>query len=150
MPGLADMHVHLYDTDGFVSYLAYGITTVANLNGEPADIRWRDQVQRGELVGPTVYTAGPSINGNPPGNSGFTAVETADQARAEVRRQFDLGYDFIKVYSTLPAPAYAAILAEAKAHHMGVLGRVPFEVGLKGVLQSGWQSNIAHLAISTT
>jgi len=145
MPGLADMHVHLYDTEGFVSYLAYGITTVANLNGEPADLRWRDQVQRGELLGPTVYTAGPSINGNPPGNSGFTPVETVDQARREVRRQSEMGYDFIKVYSTLPAPAYAAILAEAKARHMGVLGHVPFEVGLKGVLQSGWQSNIAHV-----
>src|SRR5262249_2257911 len=33
MPGLADMHVHLYDTEGFPSYLAYGFTTVANLNG---------------------------------------------------------------------------------------------------------------------
>src|SRR4029078_3035937 len=52
---------------------------------------------------------------------------------------------FIKVSSTLPAPAYAAILAEAKARHMGVLGHVPFEVGLKGGLQSGWQTNIANV-----
>jgi tetratricopeptide (TPR) repeat protein len=144
MPGLADMHVHLYDTEGFASYLAYGITTVANLNGEPANLRWRDRVKRGGLLGPTVYTAGPSINGNPPGNSGFTAVETTDQARAEVRRQWEMGYDFIKVYSTLPAPAYRAILSEAKARNMGVLGHVPIEVGLKAVLESGWQSNIAH------
>jgi hypothetical protein len=35
VPGLADMHVHLYDAEGFPSYLAYGVTTVANLNGSP-------------------------------------------------------------------------------------------------------------------
>ena len=39
MPGLADMHVHPYDTDQFIDYLAHGVTTIAVLNGSPRVLR---------------------------------------------------------------------------------------------------------------
>src|SRR5262245_15288788 len=35
VPGFADMHVHPYDTEGFASYLAYGVTTIGVMNGSP-------------------------------------------------------------------------------------------------------------------
>src|SRR5688572_27099501 len=55
MPGLSDMHVHPYDTDQFINYLAHGITTITVLNGSPAVLRWRNAVLSGELLGPTIY-----------------------------------------------------------------------------------------------
>jgi hypothetical protein len=52
MPGLADMHVHPYDTDQFVNYVAHGITTIGVLNGAPQVLRWRQPVARVEMLGP--------------------------------------------------------------------------------------------------
>ena len=68
-PGLADMHVHL---DSLVQarpnfgdaplFLAYGITTVLNLRGEPGHLAWRQRILNGELLAPNLYTSGEFIN----------------------------------------------------------------------------------------
>ena len=144
MPGLADMHVHLYDTEGFPSYLAYGFTTVANLNGSSSDLKWRAEINSGTLLGPTIYTAGPSINGYPPGNLTFVSVETPDQARRVVDAQKEAGYDLIKVYSTLSTDCYDAIMREARSRDIAALGHIPFDIKTADAI-NGYQSNVAHM-----
>jgi len=142
-PGLADMHAHLYDAEGFPSYLAYGVTTVANLNGSPEDLALRAATASGALVGPTIYSAGPSVNGAPPGNATFVAVMDADGARRVVDDQVAAGYDFIKVYSTLDGAPYQAIVDEARAKNVAVLGHIPWCVGAERAV-AGTQSDVAH------
>ena len=69
MPGLADMHVHLeYGNDPRVLdlFLANGVTTVRNMDGRPYILEWRDRIARGEMRGPTIHTAGPILDGDPP------------------------------------------------------------------------------------
>lgn len=70
MPGLADMHTHLVDFDPdprhLVLYLAHGVTTIRSLNTRWRTFKWRDEVNTGELLGPTLYLSGPSIIGIPP------------------------------------------------------------------------------------
>ena len=68
IPGLADMHVHLNldpNPDFMRLFLAEGVTTIRNLNALPNHLEWRDQVLRGERIGPTIYTSGPVIVGPP-------------------------------------------------------------------------------------
>jgi hypothetical protein len=68
MPGLADMHVHLEidpNPDSLRLYLAHGVTTIRNLNSIPEHLVWREQVAKGELLGPTIYSSGNSIVGLP-------------------------------------------------------------------------------------
>jgi len=68
MPGLADMHIHFdfdYDPGTLRLYLANGVTTIRNLNSIPQDLVWREQVAKGELLGPTIYTSGETIVGFP-------------------------------------------------------------------------------------
>ena len=144
MPGLADMHAHPYDRDGFPSYLAHGVTTIAVMHGFPAMVEWREQVRRGALVGPTIYTAGPSVNGYPPGNPLFVAVEDQAEARAVVAEQHKAGYDFVKVYSMLNPAEYSAILTEARRLGMPVAGHIPFQVGWRGIIEQG-QAVVAHV-----
>ncbi|HEX8690977.1 MAG TPA: amidohydrolase family protein [Longimicrobium sp.] len=144
MPGLADLHVHLYDTEGFVSYLAHGVTTVANLHGSPAVLGWRREVRSGARRGPTVYTAGPTLNGYPAGNPLFVAVASPEAARAAVRDQKRAGYDFVKVYSFLDPDVYRAVADQARAERIAVVGHVPILAGVEAVLGSG-QANIAHV-----
>ena len=83
MPGLADMHMHLqsivpaFDGPGQLPlYLAQGVTTIRNYSGIPENLIWRDEVARGERVGPTIYTAGPVIIGifDPTLHIGFWAT----------------------------------------------------------------------------
>jgi len=144
IPGLADMHVHPYDTDGLPSYLAYGVTTIAVMHGSPAVVEWRDRIRRGELTGPTIYTAGPSINGYPAGNPLFVSVEDPEAARAVVAEQHRAGYDFIKIYSMLNPSEFAAIVAEAKRRGMPVVGHIPWQVGWRGIIEQG-QAAVAHV-----
>ena len=144
MPGLVDMHVHPYDTDGLPSYLAYGVTTIAVMHGFPDVVDWRERIKRGQLVGPTIYTAGPTVNGYPAGNPLFVSVEDPDGARAVVRQQHKAGYDFVKVYSMLNVPEYDAILAEARRLGMPVFGHIPWSVGYRGIIERG-QDVVAHV-----
>ena len=144
MPGLADMHVHPYNADQFLNYLAHGVTTIAVLNGHPDALRWRAQVAGGRMLGPTIYTAGPSLDGTPAGNPTFLSTATPEAGRKAVDKIAEAGYDFVKVYMTLTPETYAAIIAEAKARHIAVIGHIPPAVGVDGVLSSGGQIMVAH------
>ena len=144
IPGLADMHVHPYNTEQFVNYLAHGVTTIAVLNGSHAVLGWRRDVARGALLGPTIYTAGPSLDGVPAGNPTFLSIAAPDDGRRAVRQIAEQGFDFVKVYMTLTPETYAAILDEARARRIAVVGHVPAAVKVDGVIAARGQSVVAH------
>lgn len=144
LPGLADMHVHLWGDDALPLFTLNGVTTVRDLFGSPDSLRRRDALARGTLAGPTLVTAGPILDGDPPTWPGSAVVTTADAARAEVRAQKAAGYDWIKVYTGLSSEAYEAAIAEAKAQGLPVAGHVPKAVGLARAIASG-QRSIEHL-----
>lgn len=144
LPGLADMHVHLFDRDEMWLYLASGVTTVRNMHGIPRHLAWRDSLQRGEMIGPRMFTAGPILDGDPPTRSTNVVVRTVDEARTEVNRQLDAGYDFVKVYDNLSPAAYAVVTAEARRRGRRVVGHLPTPVGLADALASGGQHGVEH------
>jgi adenine deaminase len=61
IPGLADLHVHIWQPEDLLLYIANGVTTVRNMDGRPTHLEWREQIRRGELLGPDLYTSGPTI-----------------------------------------------------------------------------------------
>ena len=63
LPGLADMHVHLYTEGDLLTYVANGITTVRNMAGDSTHLAFRRRITAGEIVGPRIVTAGPVIEG---------------------------------------------------------------------------------------
>ena len=62
MPGLADMHVHVFGDDQLAMLVAAGVTTVRNMYGSEQHLAWRGRTARGELLGPTIVTAGVSAS----------------------------------------------------------------------------------------
>ncbi len=144
VPGLADMHVHTWSDRDFALYLLNGVTTVRDMFGSPQHLTWRAAIQAGTLSGPTLFTAGPIVDGDPPIWPGSAVVKTADEARAVVRAQKAAGYDLVKVYNGLSIEAYDAIVAEAKAQNIPFAGHVPAAIGLDKALASG-QRSIEHL-----
>jgi imidazolonepropionase-like amidohydrolase len=145
MPGLADMHVHLYagagQPDDLTSqqmqmFLANGVTTIRNMIGKPEHVSLRDRVAKGELLGPTIFTAGPPLLGN--------NVPNPEAAERVVTEQKKSGYDLLKVHEGLSPETYAAIVATANREGIPLAGHVTATVGLKRALDAG-QSSIEHL-----
>jgi Amidohydrolase family/Tetratricopeptide repeat len=132
MPGLADMHVHLYMPEELTLYVVHGVTTVFNLNGRPAHLAWRARVADGRMLGPTIYSAGPT----------FDRPRTPEEAVAEVDRQAAAGYDAVKIYNQVSAAEYPALTAEAKKEGLVLVGHVAREPGFAATLAAG--QSIAH------
>jgi hypothetical protein len=144
MPGLADMHVHLWNKDDLTLFLAAGVTTVRNMFGAPRHLTWRSQIAAGQWIGPTIVTAGPIIDGDPPVWPGSAVLDDPADADKLVAEQKAAGYDFVKPYSGLSFEAYQALVAAAKHHDMPLEGHVPFAVGLSAAIAAG-QRSIEHL-----
>ena len=140
IPGLMDMHTHLRYDEDLLFYVVNGVTTVRNMRGSPQHLDWREKVKRGEILGPAIYTVGPTLSGP---KSGFTEISTAEEAEKTVREQKNAGYDFIKVYDQLPKVAYDAIITTARQLQIAVVGHVPTEVGVEGALKAR-QASIEH------
>jgi cytosine/adenosine deaminase-related metal-dependent hydrolase len=133
IPGLIDAHVHLYSTIEFPLYLANGVTTVFNLDGRPAHLLWRTQVANGELLGPTIFTAGPL----------FGRAHKPDEAVRLVDQQADAGYDAVKIYNPVSKEEYPALIAEAKRRNLLLMGHIARDPGFEMTIRSG--QSIAHL-----
>jgi imidazolonepropionase-like amidohydrolase len=144
MPGLADMHVHLWNKDELTLFLAAGVTTVRNMFGAPHHLTWRSQIAAGQWIGPTIVTAGPIIDGDPPSWPESIVLDDPADADKLVAEQKAAGYDFLKPYSRLSFEVYQALVAAAKHHDMPLEGHVPFAVGLSAAIAAG-QRSIEHL-----
>ena len=146
MPGLADMHMHtradwenpeVWPIHPLYLYLANGVTTVRDFapQGSPLTyaLQWRDEIQAGTRVGPTIYTSGKLLYASPLGDP-----------EGIVRKNYDLGFDFLKLYSYLTVEDFHDAMVTAKEIGMYSSGHIPFAVGLDGVLAEG-MDEIAHV-----
>jgi imidazolonepropionase-like amidohydrolase len=144
MPGLAEMHGHIpppnapktYTESVLFLYAANGITTVRGMLGAPNQLELRDRANRGDIVSPTLYLAGPSFNGN--------SVNSPEQAVSMVRSQKQEGWDLLKVHPGLTRDEYDAMAKTAKDVGIRFAGHVPAEVGLIHALEMG-QETIDHV-----
>jgi len=144
MPGLADMHVHVWDENDLYLFVACGVTTVRNLFGDPLHLAWRKRIESGELVGPRIYTAGPIIDGKPAVWPGSVELTDPDQASEVVSAQKAAGYDFLKPYARLTRECYEALAVAGEEQGMRLMGHVPEALALSDVLAAG-QATIEHL-----
>ena len=144
IPGLADMHVHSAGNPLTLAlFLANGVTTVREMSGRPAYLDWARRVAAGEWLGPSIHTTGPILGGRR-ADAETVVIANAAEAVREVNRQYDAGFRILKPYTFLPADAYRAAIAQAKARGMYVVGHIPYSVGTAGVLAAG-QDGIAHV-----
>lgn len=143
MPGLADMHVHL-DREDLPAYVDHGITTVRNMWGFPDVQSMQREITAGELLGPTIHSISPGLDGTPPKWPLTRLVLEPSQADSVVGVQYDSGWRTLKLYQDLHQDVYDAIIAAARARGMDYVGHVPTRVGLTHVLEAG-QRSIEHL-----
>lgn len=139
MPGLAEMHAHIPGNQNMklleetlFLYLSNGVTTIRGMLGQPYHLELKDKVLSGEILGPRIYTSGPSLNGN-----SVTSTEQADQM---VRDQKAAGYDFMKLHPGLTMENFNQIVQTAQEVGMPYAGHVSVDVGIRRALEAEYAS----------
>lgn len=144
MPGLAEMHGHLpgrpllpLDRKNLLFlYVANGVTTVRGMQGNRSQFTTRDQIARGETIGPRLFIGSTSMSG--------ASVTTAEQGAQLVREYHQSGYDLVEIHEGLTLDVFDAVAATANEVGIPFGGHVPDEVGLLRALEAG-QVSIDHL-----
>jgi amidohydrolase family protein len=143
IPGLWDMHVHWYHKDYLPLFVANGVTGIRIMWGGPLHQQWRQEIERGALLGPRMAIASAIVDGPKPIWPSSLAVGTEAEGRQAVIQSKKEGADFIKVYSRLPREAYFAIADEAKKQGIPFAGHVPGPVSVIEASDAG-QKSIEH------
>ncbi len=123
IPGLTDMHVHVYTREKWHPelYLAAGVTSTLDLGGQLPDISaYRAMVDAGSRPGPRTFFTGPMLEEGDvfAGFASFSRHVDAGRVEAEVDALADAGVDGIKLYITVrPDTARRACL---RAHARGL------------------------------
>lgn len=148
LPGLTEMHAHFLGPQGLQQYgealadrflllnVACGVTTLRGMIGGPRDLIVREEVARGARLGPQIFTAGPSVNGN--------SVPDVRAARRQITEQRAAGYDLVKIHPGVPLAAFDEVARTAKAEGIPFAGHVPAAVGLKHAMDAGMRT-VEHL-----
>lgn len=148
MPGLADMHAHVDERADMLVNLAHGVTLLRNMWGTPWHLRWRDRVAVGLERGPYLVTTSPIVDGR--GLSGTTfwpgsaCVETAEEARAAVRRWVELGYSQVKAYNWLSHEALQGLGDACAEAGIILAGHCPASMTVQEAMEHG-QTCFEHL-----
>ena len=150
IPGLADMHTHLFadgpvpDSAGAAELgviLANGVTVIRLMIGTPEHLALRREIEAGRVMAPRLWIASPQLTGGETENA--MVVRTPEEARAAVSRAAEAGYDFVKLTLDLSPEVYDAIVQEAAGRRIPVVGHVDPRVGVARALAAG--QHIEHL-----
>jgi hypothetical protein len=144
MPGLTDLHVHLNDDNNLLLMIANGVTTARNMTGHPFHLQLRRQIERDEILGPTLYTASPILEGTDKLWNNSIGLSSIAEARDTVITLKEKGYDFIKVYHTLTPDLYSRILQVGDSMNIPIVGHIPIAVELSETLSIN-QYSIEHI-----
>jgi len=137
IPGLIDMHAHVAGVlknsfnytlavETLGSLLNYGVTTIRNPGGPTQEsVDLKERISSGEINGPQILTAGQLLN-SPSQSIPFVekSVRTEKEVRSEVKKQANIGVDFIKLYVGLTPDLVSAAIDEANLNDIRVIGHL--------------------------
>ena len=148
IPGLMDMHVHLFlpqaPEASLNLMLANGVTSIREMSGDCWELAGartgcishfralQSDIKAGRTPGPElVRVSSPMIMGSavaraPEGAASFIVPRGAEDARKLVRHLHRRGVDLLKTHDAIPKPVFLALADEARQLGLEVSGHVPF------------------------
>lgn len=120
LPGLVDVHVHDPSDANMARYVRHGVTSIRFAGGnQKALLALRDRVERGETLGPRIFSCGSPLDATPHAWPGSAAADSPIEARRIVRRHVQVEkVDAILVTHRISRATIAA--AVETAHELGV------------------------------
>ncbi|HXI04618.1 MAG TPA: amidohydrolase family protein, partial [Candidatus Saccharimonadales bacterium] len=138
LPGLWDMHVHLSPVDGLLD-IASGVTSVRDLgNDTDALLALKKRFDEGSAVGPRVVLAGIMDGPGPYAGPTKVLVDSEAEVTEAVERYKSLGYEQIKIYSSVRPALVPWIVKEAHRLGMRVSGHVPAFMSAREAVEDGY------------
>jgi len=128
MPGLIDMHVHLWDRYELGLYLSNGVTAIRNVWGMPMHLRIKSAINNNEILAPSFYTSGPKLTGPEFIGDDNLNLSNPKEGVQKVISYKERGYDFIKTYYGLPEDIFAAIIKQASISNMDIIAHASQKV----------------------
>ncbi len=147
IPGLWDMHVHLYYKQYLPLFVAFGVTGVQDMGSDFSKVSaWREEIEKSGAIGPHIVTSGPPVDGAPSGDPNLPVIvaRTADQGRQAFDQLYKMDVDFIKVLSNLPRDSYFALAELARHWDLRMVGHVPVNVSAQEAVEAR-QKSLEHM-----
>jgi imidazolonepropionase-like amidohydrolase len=137
LPGLWDMHVHMGPNDGML-HMAAGVTSVRDLaNDNDALLQMKRDIENGTAIGPRITMRGFMDGRGPYTGPTKVFVDTEAEARSAIENYAKLGYEGIKVYSSIKPELVPTIVKLAHAKGLRVSGHVPAFMTAQQFVEAG-------------
>ena len=131
LPGLTNMHVHLWPDDESTNLLLLkqGVTSVRETTSISGSA-WQtiDAIERGEVLGPRIFSCGRQIEGNNPVFKWQWQITDPEEIQPMIETKINLGATCVKVYDGVRQDILDQIAVEAKARRIPVIGHIPENV----------------------
>ncbi|MBO0591163.1 amidohydrolase family protein [Cellulophaga sp. E16_2] len=143
MPGMFDMHTHNTKFRGML-HVAGGVTSVRDLANNKQLKKLSNQFTTNEIIGPRIVTFGGIIDGNGPYANQRNVVNSVEEGLAEIQEYKDLGYEQIKLYSSIRPEWVAPLTKRAHELEMRVSGHIPAFMTATQAINQGYDE-IQHM-----
>ena len=139
LPGLWDMHVHISPGPDGMLHIAAGVTSARDMGNDTGTVLGlKKQFDEGSVIGPRLVLAGMMDSPGPFQVPIGLLASTEPEARAIVNRYADLGFEQIKIYSSMKPELVPAIIEEAHKRGLRVSGHVPAFMTAEQVVRLGF------------
>lgn len=148
IPGLVDNHAHYWFPYQGERLVARGVTSVRDPGAAvSSSMTYKDANRLGVVLGPTIYSAGPLIDGS----GGYhpmvdVAIDDPAAAPALVQALKAQGVDLLKLYFLLDPDVARAILAEAERQGLPVTGHIGVRTSLREAVEGGIEG-FSHIRV---
>lgn len=143
MPGMFDMHTHNNKFRGAL-HVAGGITSARDLANNKQVMGLSAQFNRNEIIGPRIVTFCGIIDGPGPFANQRNVVNNLDEGLAEIQAYKDLGYQQIKLYSSIKPEWVQPMVEKAHQLEMKVSGHIPAYMTASQAIDQGYDE-IQHM-----
>ena len=144
LPGLFDMHAHVWRWSGLLD-LAAGVTSVRDMgNGNAALQAMLDDSAAGHLLMPQITPCGFLEGRSAFSSSNGITISTLEEAKQAVDWYVQRGYPQLKIYNSFPKEILRETVAYAHSRGMRVSGHVPAFMRAAEVVDQGFDE-IQHI-----
>jgi imidazolonepropionase-like amidohydrolase len=139
LPGMWEMHAHFNPGEEGMLHIAAGVTSARDMGNDTTTVLMlRKAFDEGSQIGPRLVLAG-MIDSPGPFQVPIGVLASTDaEARAAVDRYADLGFEQIKIYSSMKPELVPGIIAEAHRRGLRVSGHVPAFMTAEQVVRLGF------------